>query len=298
MLHNDCSWWIHAGKSALHCAFHSVVASRYADLRPGALVICAAGWRTHSVIKADATPVQIVKELGDFPASVCLGPLGLPGLTAYFGLMEICNPKPGNIVLVNAAAGAINSIVGQIAKIKGCQVIAFASSRERCNWIRELGFDYVYYKSVTVSAALTHQAHHGVDFFFDCVGADFTKAAVRHMKPDGTICMFGSNSCYGRHIETERRNEPYRIVYMRNGKVCSISIHDFKDKFDEALAQLLNWMNQGKLRYSENIFGGFEKLPEALRSLYDDTTVGSVRVSSSKAESRISADNNTTSLSS
>ncbi|KAK3772554.1 hypothetical protein RRG08_017092 [Elysia crispata] len=264
----------------------SVVASRHRDYKPMMLVTCAAGWRTHSVFKPDESRVKAVRDILDFPASVYLGPLGMPGLLAYFSFLKICKPQPGNIVLVNAAAGSVGSVIGQLAKIKGCTVIAFASSRDRCAWIRELGFDYVYHKSVTVSAALARQAHKGVDFFFDCVGAEFTKEAVQHMKRDGTICMFGYNSCYARRVRMDaaRRCDPYRMLYMRQARVQSCSLLDFQDRFDEAETQILDWMAQGKLRYRETMFEGFHRLPEALNALYEDSSVGTVLVKSDQVD--------------
>ncbi|GFR93922.1 prostaglandin reductase 1 [Elysia marginata] len=265
----------------------SVVASRHKDYKPTMLVTCAAGWRTHCVFNPDVTPVRPVVDILDFPASVCLGPLGLPGLVAYFSFLGMCNPQPGDIVLVNAAAGSVGSVIGQLAKIQGCKVIAFAASKDRCDWIRELGFDWVYCQNVTVSAALTRQAHDGVDFFFDCVGAEFTKGALQHMKLDGTVCVFGHNKSYASRVgmDSAGRFDPYTILRMRHGKVKSRSVFDFQDKFVEAQTEMLDWMLQGKLRFRETMFEGFDRLPEALNALYDKSSVGTVFAKSNTVDS-------------
>lgn len=259
-----------------------VIASRHKDFEPGALVSCAAGWRTHWVFDPDLATVRRVKETPELPPSVWLGPLGMPGLMAYFSFLDICLPRPGKVVLINAGAGSVGSVVGQLAKIKGCKVIAFAASRARCCWMRELGFDYVFRKAVTVSAALRFQAPTGVDFFFDCVGANFTVDAVQHMKQDGTICVFGYNSSYARRVRLDeaRLRDPYSLLYMRHGKVVSCSLMDFQDRFQIAQDDLLEWMKQGKLRTRQTMVEGFGRLPEALETLYDDASVGTVFVKS------------------
>ncbi|RUS88643.1 hypothetical protein EGW08_003602 [Elysia chlorotica] len=264
----------------------SVVASRHRDFKPMMLVTCAAGWRTHAVFKPDDVRVKPIRDILDFPASVYLGPLGLPGLLAYFSFLAACDPKPGQIVLVNAAAGSVGSVIAQLAKIKGCTVIAFSAFRERCAWIRELGLDYVYQKSVTVSAALARQAPKGVDFFFDCVGAEFTKGAIQHVKENGTVCVFGYNSCYARRVGAgaARCRDPYRFLHMHKAKVQSFSLFDFQDKFDAAETQILEWMVQGKIRYRETMFEGFHRLPQALKALYEESSVGTVLVKSELIE--------------
>ncbi|CAI9730580.1 prostaglandin reductase 1-like [Octopus vulgaris] len=145
-----------------------VIASKNPKFPEGTHVIARLGWKSHALVK-DVSVLRKVPDIEDLPLSLILGSLGMPGLTAYFGFLEKCQPKSGETVLVTAAAGAVGSIVGQIAKIKGCKVVAFAGTEEKCSWLKnELGFDQVFnYKNIDLDKVLSSSVPDGIDCYFD-----------------------------------------------------------------------------------------------------------------------------------
>ncbi|KAK6993719.1 prostaglandin reductase 1-like isoform X2 [Biomphalaria glabrata] len=260
----------------------SVIETLHEDYPLRMLVICDVGWRTRTIINPDKQLVRRLTDIGSLPASLYLGTLGLPGLCAYFTTCEVFQVKAGDVLVINAASSPISNVVGQIAKIKGCKVIAFAGSKERCDWVRELGFDCVFNaNAVGISPALQRVASQGVDFYFDSVGASFTKEVLAHVNSLGTICVCGYISTYGNRECTD----PYHLIFSRERQVSSTSVMDYTARFEEAEKQLLDWINMGKLKFRELLFNGFEKLPEALAAVYDMRTVGKVIVKSAAAPS-------------
>lgn len=180
-----------------------VTESKNANYPVGAYVCGSFGWRTHTVFnpKDDNNLVMrpyVLPSFGDLPLSLGLGHLGMPGNTAYFGLLEICQPKAGEIVVVSGAAGAVGTIVGQIAKIKGCKVIGIAGSDDKCKWLtKEMGFDHaINYKTDNVSEVLKKYAPDGVDCYFDNVGGGLSSIVIHQMRDFGRISVCGSISSY------------------------------------------------------------------------------------------------------
>lgn len=167
----------------------------------GSLVCGKFGWATHTLVKpedGDWDTIFPLPELKGQPSSYGLGVLGMPGNTAYFGLLELCKPKEGETVVVTGAAGAVGSVVGQIAKIKGCKVIGFAGSQEKCDYlVKELGFDYAFnYKTDDIKESLKKAAPKGVDCYFDNVGGEISSTIIGHMNLYGRIAVCGSISAY------------------------------------------------------------------------------------------------------
>ncbi|NWI24234.1 PTGR1 reductase, partial [Sula dactylatra] len=159
-------------------------------------VVARSGWRTHFI--SDGKDLQLLPSSWpeSLPRSLALGTVGMPGLTAYFGLLEVCKMKPGETVLVNAAAGAVGSVVGQLAKIGGCKVVGCVGSEEKVAYLKKIGFDEVFnYKTVTsLEEALRKASPDGYDCFFDNVGGDFTSTAISQMKKYGRIALCGAIS--------------------------------------------------------------------------------------------------------
>lgn len=182
---------------------HRVIESKNANYPVGAHVCGSFGWRTHTVFNTNdgnnlGMRPYVLPSLGNLPLSLGLGLLGMPGNTSYFGLLEICQPKAGEVVVVSGAAGAVGTIVGQIAKIKGCKVIGIAGSDDKCAWLtKELGFDHaINYKTEAVGELLKKYAPDGVDCYFDNVGGGLSSIVIEKMRDFGRISVCGSISSY------------------------------------------------------------------------------------------------------
>lgn len=180
-----------------------MIESKNTDYPVGAYVCGSFGWRTHTVFNPNnasdlAMRPYVLPPFGDLPLSLGLGHLGMPGNTAYFGFLEICKPKEGEIVVVSGAAGAVGSIVGQIAKIKGCKVIGIAGSDDKCAWLtKEMGFDHaINYKTEAVAEVLKKYAPDGIDCYFDNVGGGLSSIIINGMREFGRISVCGSISSY------------------------------------------------------------------------------------------------------
>ncbi|PVD24194.1 hypothetical protein C0Q70_14664 [Pomacea canaliculata] len=254
--------------------------SKNLDYPEGSLVLAYTGWRTHTVVsnpkkKAPfGTLIKPLPDLGDLPLSLALGCLGMPGLTAYFGVLDKGQVKCGETVLVNAAAGAVGSVAGQIVKIKGCKVIGSTGTDTKCDWLREIGFDHVFnYKTKRVDDALKEFAPQGVDVYFDNVGGDFSSDVMRnHMKAGGRVVEVGSISEYNDTESKERSIS--KFVADKHLSIRGMSVSRYVDRYPQALAELLKWIREGKLKYKETITEGFEHMPNAFISLFRGGNIG------------------------
>ncbi|KAF5881150.1 prostaglandin reductase 1, partial [Clarias magur] len=186
------------GDTMIGTQVSKVVQSRNTKYPVGSYVVANCGWRTHTL--SDGSDLSLIhsdwpKEL---PLSLALGTIGMPGLTALYGLEEVCEIKAGETLLVNAAAGAVGSVVGQIAKIKGCRVVGCAGSDEKVSYLKGLGFDSAFnYKTVSsLKDTLLEAAPQGYDCFFDNVGGEFSSVALSQMRPFGRIAVCGSIATY------------------------------------------------------------------------------------------------------
>ena len=194
---------------------------------------------------------------------------GIAGLTAYFGLLDIARPQSGETVVVSAAAGSVGSIVGQLAKIKGCRVVEIAGGPEKCRWLTaHLGFDAaVDYKAGGVFKALRAAAPRGVDVYFDNVGGDVFEACLAQMNVRGRIACCGAGSQYdGAPSATGPRGVPGLIVVKRL-RVQGFIVTDYFDQRDRAIADLRAWVEAGKLKVEEDVIEGLENTPAALIGL-------------------------------
>ncbi|XP_074026488.1 prostaglandin reductase 1 [Leptinotarsa decemlineata] len=236
------------------------------------------GWRTHTISNGihpekDRKSTLIPDELNDLPLSLSLGVLGRPGNSAYFGFLEICKPKEGETVVVSGASGAVGSIVGQIAKIKGCKVIGIAGSDEKCKWItNELGFDHaINYKTEDVDAVLRKLSPEGIDCYFDNVGGEISSTVIHHLKKFGRVSICGAISGYN---ETSKVKSIYRPIISNELTLEGFLVARWVDRWDEGIKQNLKWIKEGKLKYRETITEGFENMFTAFTDMLSGKNFG------------------------
>ena len=240
-----------------------VVESKDPAFKPGEKVL-AAGWQLYSCMKgADLIKV----EPGRMPLSYYLGVLGMPGMTAYFGLKEIGAPKPGETVVVSAASGAVGSVVGQLAKIAGCRVVGIAGGPQKCGYVvKELGFDAcVDYKAGNLYRDLKEACPKGIDVVFENVGGEILDTLLRLMNLHSRIIVCGLISEYN-------ATEPYaykslRSVLVNRIKMQGMIVFDWKDRYGEGIQTLAGHIAQGKLKYRESVVEGIENAPKGFIAL-------------------------------
>ncbi|CAE1256473.1 PTGR1 [Acanthosepion pharaonis] len=251
-----------------------VLKSNNSKYPEGTYVLGKMGWCTHSIV-SNESQVKKLPEMGDLPLSLALGIMGMPGMTAYFGFLEKCEPKAGEIVLVNGAAGAVGSAVGQIAKIKECKVIAFAGTAEKCTWLKEeLGFDHVFnYKCTDLDKALSTVAPKGIDCYFDNVGGDFTSTVLKHMNSLGRVCICGSISTYNSQV-TPTGPYPFIDILTKALTIKGFLIYSYTDRFHEGQKEMLEWIQSGLVKYKETMTEGFENMPSAFFGLFEGHNIG------------------------
>ena len=249
-----------------------VVESRSSSLQPGDIVTGMLGWELYSVSKAKDL-MKIDPKLK--PVTTALGVLGMPGLTAYFGLLDIGRPAEGETVVVSGAAGAVGMTVCQIAKIKGCRVVGIAGSDEKNRYLeRELSVDKtINYKSGDTFQALKNACPDGVDVYFDNVGGDVSDAVLPLINKGARIPLCGQISMYNlEKPDVGARVQPYLLV--KRALMQGFIITDYASRFSEGINQLLRWYTEGKLKYAENIVEGFENAPRAFLGLFKGENLG------------------------
>jgi len=252
-------------------AVGKVVASRNTQWPEGSWVVHMLGWR-EAAISDGAGLLPADPSLA--PVSTALGVLGMPGLTAYVGLLDIGRPREGETVFVSGAAGAVGSVVGQIAKLKGCKVIGSAGSAEKVEWLRELGFDEAFdYRETDTREALRD----GIDIYFDNVGGATLEAAIGALRPRGRVVACGAISQYN---ATELPQGP-RNLFMTVSKRLRIEgfiISDHFDRFPDFLADMGGWVRDGNVRYRETVVEGIENAPAAFIGLLGGENIGKMLV--------------------
>lgn len=210
------------------------------------------------------------------PISTALGVLGMPGLTAYFGLLDICNPQPGETVVVSGAAGAVGSFVGQIAKIKGCRVVGIAGSDDKIDYlVNELDFDAAFnYKTVeNYYGKLRELCPKGIDVYFDNVGGEITDAVLRQINLKARISICGQISQYNLE-KPELGPRLLGMLIVSRAKIEGFLVSDYAARFDEGIQPLAAWIKDGKLQYRENVIEGFENMPRAFIGLLQGENTG------------------------
>jgi NADPH-dependent curcumin reductase len=244
-----------------------VVASRNKALPVGTVVSGWGEWASH-VVSTPSTVSKLVQPPG-MPLATLYGSLGATGWTAYFGLLDICDPKPGETLVVSAAGGAVGSIVGQIGKIKGCRVIGIAGGAEKCAYVvDEFGFDAcIDYHSQNVAAELDRLCPDGVDINFENVGGESMNAVVARMKLFGRMVICGLISTYNDSASATVPN-PWERMLMRRLKFQGLVVADYAQQFPAASEQMSQWWADGKLKTKEDIRPGLENAVAVLSELY------------------------------
>ena len=256
---------VDAGSVMAGGAIAEVIESKAQGLAKGDLVFADTGWQEYAALPTK----QLIKVPHVERMTHLLSVYGIAGLTAYFGLLRVGEPKAGETVVVSAAAGSVGSLVGQIAKIKGCRVIGVAGGAEKCAWLKsELGFDEaVDYKAGNLYAALKAAAPDGIDVYFDNTGGEILEACLPLMNLHGRIACCGAVSAYdGAPPAAGPRGLPGLLVVKRI-RMQGFIVMDFYDQRDAALADLQQWVASGKLKVQEDVIDGLENTPAALIGL-------------------------------
>lgn len=246
-----------------------VIESKNSKFPEGSKIFGQFGWRTHKVLnpvelqKKAFQDCYILPKCDGHPSSLGLGLLGMPGNTAYFGFLELCEPKAGETLLVTGAAGAVGTAVGQLAKFKGCKVIGVAGSDEKCKWLEtEYGFDKaVNYKSPNLFKQLKEASPNGIDTFFDNVGGEISSMVFSRMNDYGRIAISGAISSY--NSEIPKVPAVQTIFVFKQLKMQGFLVWRYSDRWMEGLTEIAKWVEEGKLKYNETITDGFENTPQA-----------------------------------
>jgi NADPH-dependent curcumin reductase len=252
-----------------------VVESRRPGFAPGDLVVGYDGWQAYGVSKGAGVRKLDPKEA---PISTALGVLGMPGMTAYVGLLDIGRPQPGETVVVSAASGAVGSAVGQIAKIKGCRTVGIAGGGRKCEYVvKDLGFDTcVDYKTEDLGAALKRACSDGIDVYFDNVGGDVLAAVLRLINPNARIPLCGIISQYN---ATELPPGPNLAPLLVNrALIKGFIVSDHADRATDFLADCTRWVSEGRLRYREDVVDGLDNAPRAFIGLLQGKNFGKLLV--------------------
>ena len=251
-----------------------VIASNSPDLQVGDVVQGMSGWQEYSVASA-AGPFGARKLPTDVPASWFLGVLGITGLTAYFGLLELGEPKPGQTVLVSGAAGATGSVAAQIARIKGCRTVGIAGGADKCRWLRDTArLDAtIDYKADNVSARIGELCPNGVNVYFDNVGGDILEAALDHLAMNARVVLCGGIAAYN---DTQPRPGPRNLMNLviQRGRMEGFIVVDYLARMQEAIVPLTAWTKSGELVHQEDVQEGFDSIPDTLNRLFTGKNLG------------------------
>jgi len=255
-------------------AIGEVIESKTTELQPGDLVVATTGWQTHALV----TPKQVRKIDQSFeaPITTALGVLGMTGLTAYFGLLDIGQPKPNETVVVSGAAGAVGMVVGQIAKLKGCRVVGIAGSDNKINYLQnDLKFDAaINYKTTPdLQKALQAACPSGIDVYFDNVGGEISDAALSLLNFQARIPVCGQISLYNQE-EPDVGPRIQSQLLISSAMMKGFIVGNYAERFPEGMAELSRWVKEGSIKYQENIVEGFENTVQAFLGLFIGENLG------------------------
>jgi len=254
-----------------------VAESKAENLKVGDYVLGMLPWQEEMVVPAIG--LQKVDEK-IAPLSYYLGILGMPGLTAYFGLIDICKPQKGETVVVSGAAGAVGMVVGQIAKIQGCRVVGIAGDDAKVDYLlNQLNFDAVinYKTTSNLNADLAEACPSGVDIYFDNVGGEISDAVVAQINKGARISICGQISLYNETTQpVGPRIQP--TLLKRSALMQGFIVSNYAARFPEGFAKLAEWFGSGQLKYTSTNYKGFEKLPEAFIALFEGKNLGKLIV--------------------
>jgi NADPH-dependent curcumin reductase CurA len=250
-----------------------VIESRHTSFNVGDYVLGSIGWQEYAALDG-----KRLRKLDPAlaPLSTALGVLGMPGLTAYFGLLAICDPQPGETVVVSGAAGAVGSLVGQIAKIRGCRVIGIAGTDAKVAYlVKDLGFDasFNYKTTEDYVAKLGALCPEGVDVYFDNVGGVITDAVFRVLNTFARVSICRQISQYNL-TEVEQGPRLLSLVLTKQLRVEGFIVSRFSDRSHEGIDQLAQWLREGRITYREEMTEGFDQMPDAFFSMLKGGNTG------------------------
>ncbi len=254
-----------------------VIASRHPRFPVGATVNASLGVQQYCKISAadgsDKSAALI--DLALAPAPKWLNALGMPGMTAYFGLLDVGQPKKGETVVVSGAAGAVGQTVGQVARMMGCRVVGIAGGKAKCDFVvKELGFDAcIDYKAESVRDGLKRSCPAGVDIYFDNVGGEILDAVLTRITRHARIVICGAISQYN-NTSAVQGPANYLSLLVNRARMEGMVVFDYTARFPEAIAAIAGWMSEGKFHSREDIVDGIEVFPAALQKLFSGENFG------------------------
>merc|ERR1719187_1755501 len=259
--------------------------SRNSKYPKGSSVISYAGWVERAVVNPESKmrTMPMCVAAPPLPSgmspSLLLGACGMPGNTAYFGFLEICQPKAGETVVVSGAAGAVGSLVGQIAKIKGCKVIGYAGTDQKCQWLKRIGFDFAFnYKTSSVGDSLKTAAPEGVDCYFDNVGGEMSAAVMAAMNTCGRVSVCGAISHYNDVGGTSKTTDILPLCVFKELKVEGFIVSRWISRWMEGITAMADWIKSGDIKLEETVVDGFENTPDAFMGLFTGNNTGKMVV--------------------
>lgn len=258
-------------------AVGTIVASRHPDYAEGTQVTGTFGMQDYAVSEGRGDRFRVFPPEVD--PSEALGMLGGTGMTAYFGLLELGEPRPGHTVVVSGAAGATGSVAGQIARIQGCRVVGIAGGPEKCAWLTdELGFDAaIDYQDEDVGKALSRHCPEGIDIYFDNVGGDILDLCLARLAMNARVVICGGISRYNATGPLPGPKNYFNLVFRR-ARMEGFIVLDYLDRFPEATEQMRQWSAEGKLQQRVTVIDGFRELPRALIQLFEGYNIGKLMV--------------------
>ncbi|MEE4659402.1 MAG: NADP-dependent oxidoreductase [Halieaceae bacterium] len=250
-----------------------VVQSNSPDFAVGDIAMGMNGWEDYTLCAAGEA--NKVDPMG-MPLTLFMSVLGATGLTAYFGLLEVGKPQPGETLLVSGAAGAVGSIAGQIGKIKGCRVVGIAGSEAKCQWLLDdCGFDAVinYRATDDLAAAIREKCPDGVDIYWDNVGGDMLDAALLNLAERARIVICGWISTYNDETKRPGPKNLWQLL-VKSARMEGFVVSNYLDRFPEGVMALAEWLQAGKLQYKEHVVDGLENTLDAFHMLFDGRNTG------------------------
>lgn len=250
-----------------------IAASRHPEFKPGEFVMGLFGWQDYAVVDGSSVQRRIT-EMG-LPLSTALGVLGMNGLTAYFGLLDVGQPRPGETVVVSTAAGAVGSCVGQIAKIRGCRTVGIAGGPEKVKLcLNEFGYDAaIDYRAGDLAARIADACPEGVNIYYDNTAGEISDAVLKNLAIGARVIICGTVSVaswspepLGPRVE--------RHLLVKRARMQGFIVLDYADRYDEGLRQLTEWVKAGLIHYREDILDGIERAPASIAGLYQGDNLG------------------------
>jgi NADPH:quinone reductase len=264
---------VNPGDVMIGSAVGRVVGSNDPRLTVGDTVEGMLGWQEYAVAHVKSLRRLDVNLA---PITGALDVLGIPGLTAYFGLLDICRPQPGETVVVSGAAGAVGSLVGQIAKIKRCRAVGIAGSNAKIRYITgELGFDagFNYRETGDYATRLRELCPNGVDVYFDNVGGEITDAVIQTINMRARIALCGEIAQYNSELPQVGPRWLGQLI-LKQARMEGFLVTQFSDRYDDALRQLSTWLREKRIKYRQDIVEGLENAPKAFIGMLEGRTIG------------------------